>query len=385
MTTKRDYYEILGVKKNASLDDIKKAYRSLALQYHPDRVPADKKKEAEEKFKEISEAYAVLSDSQKRALYDQYGHAGVDQRYTTEDIFRSADFSSIFEDLSGFGFGENIFKSIFGDVGFDLFGGGTRRTQRGRRGRDLEFETEITLDEVNNGAEKILNVPRYELCETCGGSGEKPGSKKNTCSQCRGRGQITVSSGFFHLTQTCPQCRGQGKIVTAYCLKCNGQGRIRVTRKIHVKIPAGIEHGSHLRIKGEGEEGQTGKGDLYVLVSVAPHPIFDRHGQDILCEISIPMTKAILGGEAKVPTLNGSVEMKIPKGTQSAKVFRLRSKGLPSIHSSSRGDQLVKINVLIPENLSKEEEQLIEQFAKLRGEEIDKVSSLREKIRKVFK
>jgi len=383
MTTKRDYYEILGVKKNASLDDIKKAYRSLALQYHPDRVPPEKKKESEEKFKEISEAYAVLSDSQKRSLYDQYGHSGVDQRYTTEDIFRGADFSSIFEDLAG-GFGGSIFDSIFGDGGFEFLGGG-RRSRRARRGRDLELETEITLEEVNTGVEKVLNVPRYELCGTCKGSGEKPGSKKTTCSQCGGRGQITVSSGFFHMTQTCPKCRGEGRIITAYCPACNGQGRIKQTRKIHVKIPAGIEHGSHLRIRGEGEEGQGGSGDLYVLVYVKRHSIFDRNGQDVLCEVSISMVKAILGGEATVPTLNGSVKMKIPRGTQGGRIFRLAGKGLPSVHSSSKGDELVKVNVQTPENLSKEELRLIEQFAKSRGEEVDKVSSFAEKIKKVFR
>jgi len=383
MTTKRDYYEILGVKKNASLDDIKKAYRSLALQYHPDRVPPEKKKESEEKFKEISEAYAVLSDSQKRSLYDQYGHSGVDQRYTTEDIFRGADFSSIFEDLAG-GFGGSIFDSIFGDGGFEFLGGG-RRSRRARRGRDLELETEITLEEVNTGVEKVLNVPRYELCGTCKGSGEKPGSKKTTCSQCGGRGQITVSSGFFHMTQTCPKCRGEGRIITAYCPACNGQGRIKQTRKIHVKIPVGIEHGSHLRIRGEGEEGQGGSGDLYVLVYVKRHSIFDRNGQDVLCEVSISMVKAILGGEATVPTLNGSVKMKIPRGTQGGRIFRLAGKGLPSVHSSSKGDELVKVNVQTPENLSKEELRLIEQFAKSRGEEVDKVSSFAEKIKKVFR
>lgn len=383
MTTKRDYYEILGVTKNAPLEDIKKAYRSLALQYHPDRVPADKKKEAEGKFKEISEAYAVLSDSQKRSLYDQYGHAGVDQRYTTEDIFRGTDFSSIFEDLAG-GFGGSIFESIFGDSGFEIFGG-SRRSKRARRGRDLEFETEVTLEEANTGVEKVLNVPRYELCNICKGSGEKPGAKKINCSQCNGRGQTTVSNGFFHLTQTCPKCQGEGRIIAAYCPSCNGQGRVKQARKIHVKIPAGIEHGSHLRIRGEGEEGQGGAGDLYVLVHVKPHSIFDRHGQDVLCAISIPMTKAILGGEVTLPTLNGSVRMKIPKGTQSSKIFRLAGKGLPNVRSGSKGDQLVKINVQTPENLTKEEMRLIAEFSRSRGEEVDKVSSLADKIKKVFR
>jgi len=386
MATRRDYYEILGVKKSASLEEIKKAYRSLALQYHPDRVPEDKKKEAEEKFKEISESYAVLSDSQKRALYDQYGHAGVDQRYSTEDIFRGADFSSIFEDLSGFGFGESIFESIFGDSGFDLFGGGGGgRSRRARRGRDLEFETEINLEEVDTGIEKVLNVPRYELCKKCQGSGEKPGAKKATCSQCRGKGQVTVSSGFFNLTQTCPQCRGAGRIITVFCPECNGQGRTKATRKIHIKIPAGIENGSHLRVRGEGEEGQAGKGDLYVLVHVNQHSVFDRHGQDILCEISIPMTKAILGGEAKVPTLDGNVNMKIPKSTQGGKIFRLAGKGLPSVRSNTRGDQLVKVNIITPENLTRDQANIIEEFAKARGEEVEKVTSFSEKIKKVFK
>jgi len=384
MTTKRDYYEIIGVKKSASLDEVKKAYRGLALQHHPDRVPEDKKKEAEEKFKEISEAYAVLSDSQKRALYDQYGHAGVDQRYSTEDIFRGADFSSIFEDLTGFGSGDSIFGSIFGDSGFDLFGGGGR-TRRARRGRDLEFETEISLEEVNSGVEKVLNVPRYELCKKCQGSGEKPGAKKTTCSQCKGKGQVVVSSGFFHLQQTCPQCRGAGRIITAFCPDCNGQGRSKVTRKIHIKIPAGIEHGSHLRVRGEGEEGQSGKGDLYVLVLVRQHTTFGRHGQDVLCDVTVPVTKAILGGETKVPTLNGSVKMKIPKGTQSGKIFRLVGKGLPGMRSSSKGDQLARINIEIPKNLTKEQNRIIEDFAKSRGEEVDKVSSFSDKIKKVFK
>ena len=385
MSTKRDYYEILGVAKTATLDEIKKAYRSLALRYHPDRVSEDKKNESEEKFKEVSEAYGVLTDEKKRALYDQYGHAGVDQRYSTEDIFRGADFSSIFEDM-GFGLGGGIFESIFGEGGFDFLGGASRggRGRRVRRGRDLEFEAEIKLEEVNTGVEKVLNVPRYELCKTCQGSGEKPGAKKTTCSQCRGRGQVTMSSGFFNLTQTCPQCRGQGKIVSEYCPECNGQGRQKVSRKIHVKIPAGMSHGSHLRIRGEGEEGQGGNGDLYVLVLVKQHPVFERHDQDLACEVNVPMTIAILGGEVQVPTLDGDVQMRIPRGTQSGKIFRLSGKGLPSVRSNVRGDELVKVAVKTPEGLTKEEVRLIEEFARLRGEEAEKTVSLGEKIKKVF-
>jgi len=384
MTTQRDYYEILGVKKSATLDEIKKAYRSLALQYHPDRVPTEKKKEAEEKFKEISEAYAVLSDPQKRALYDQYGHAGIDQRYSAEDIFRGADFSSIFEDLAGFGFGESIFGSIFGDLGFDIFGTRQRTGKATRRGRDLETQVEITLEEAYTGVEKSLEINRYEICAKCQGTGEKPGAKKRICPQCKGQGRLVVSNGFFQMSQTCPQCRGAGRIITEYCPDCNGEGRIKSRRKIQLKIPAGIEHGSHLRLKGEGEGGTSGRGDLYVLVLIKPHPIFERHGQDLLCSVTIPLTLAILGGEIGVPTLDGKVEMKIPKGTQSGKVFRLRNKGLPSIRTSARGDELVRVNVEIPVNLTREQERLIEEFARLRGENVNKNPTFGEKIKKVF-
>lgn len=365
MAAKRDYYEILGVSKSANVDEIKKAYRTLALKFHPDRVPQDQKKAAEEKFKEISEAYAVLSDQQKRQVYDQYGHAGVDQKYAYEDKFRGADFSSIFEGMGGGGGG--LFEDLFSDLGFDVFGGGSRqRGGRGpARGRDLEITEEITLEEAASGVEKLITVPRYEICPTCSGSGAKPGSKKLTCSQCRGSGRVVVSSGFFQLAQTCPKCRGQGEIIQAVCPECRGEGRRRETHKIQVKIPAGVDTGSNLRVRGEGEAGTAGRGDLYVVIEVKPHSVFQRHGNDILVEVNISLSKAVLGSEVEVPTLSGKVEMKVPPGTQSGKVFRLREKGIPDVHSRGIGDELVRIIVDIPTKLTSEQRRLMEEFARI--------------------
>lgn len=384
MATKRDYYEVLGIKKNASLDEIKKAYRELALRFHPDRVPHEQKKEAEEKFKEISEAYAVLSDSEKRALYDQYGHAGIDQKYAYEDIFKGADFSSVFGDLGDFGLGGGLFDEIFSDLGFDIFGSRTRRGARSRRGRDLEVEINITLEEAASGTEKTINLPRYEVCSTCAGSGAKPGSKRTTCSQCKGTGRTVVSNGFFQLAQTCSRCGGEGAVVQAPCPDCHGEGRSKVTRKIKVKIPAGVDRGSHLRVRGEGEAGTAGRGDLYVIIDVSPHAVFQRHDNDILTEITVSLTKAILGGEVEVPTLEGKVSMRVLAGTQSGKIFRLKEKGIPDVHGRGRGDELVRVNVEIPQHLSSEQRRLIEEFARLSGEDINK-ESFAEKIKRTFK
>jgi len=384
MATKRDYYEILGVKKNATLDEIKKAYREMALRYHPDRVPHEQKKEAEEKFKEISEAYAVLSDAQKRALYDQYGHSGIDQKYAYEDIFKGADFGSVFQDLGDSGFGGGLFDEIFSDLGYDIFGGRGRQGGRSRRGRDLEITINVTLEEAAGGVEKTITVPRYETCSNCSGSGAKPGTRKVTCSQCKGSGRVVVSSGFFQLAQTCPRCRGEGSAIQAPCPECRGEGRTKVTRKIKVKIPAGVDTGSHLRVRGEGEAGTAGRGDLYVIIEVMTHNIFQRHNNDILTEITISLAKAILGAEVEVSTLNGKVEMKIPAGTQSGRVFRLKEKGMPDVHGRGIGDELVKVNVEIPTHLTAEQRQLIEEFARLSGEDINK-DSFTDKIRKAFK
>lgn len=368
MTTQRDYYEILGVKKTASMDEIKSAYRNLVMKHHPDRVPAEQKKQAEEKFKEISEAYAVLSDEQKRRLYDQYGHAGIDQRYTTDDIFRGTDFSSIFEEILGrgvSGFGASIFDELFGFGGSDIFGAGGGR--RARRGRDLQFEIDISLEEAVSGTEKALSISRYEPCDNCGGSGAKPGTKQTTCPHCKGSGQIRISQGFFQLAQTCPKCRGEGKIIGSPCPKCSGQGTMKVPRKISVKIPAGVDSGSQLRVRGEGEAGQAGKGDLYVYIHVRRHPVFERHGNDLLCEVRVDVAQVLLGAEIEVPTLNGRVKMRIPVGTPSGKVFRLRDKGSPDVHSRRRGDELVRVTVEIPSNLSSNEKRLIQEFARSRG------------------
>ncbi len=386
MTTKRDYYEILGVKKNATLDEIKKAYRELALRYHPDRVPHEQKKESEEKFKEVSEAYAILSDSQKRALYDQYGHAGIDQRYAQEDIFKGADFNSIFRDMSDYGVGGGLFEEIFSDLGFDVFGSrGRSQGGRARRGRDLEITVDITLEEAATGVEKTITVPRYEVCTTCSGSGAKPGSKKITCPQCKGAGKTVVSNGFFQLAQTCSRCHGEGAMVQSPCPDCHGEGRSKVTRKIKVKVPAGVDTGAHLRIRGEGEAGTSGKGDLYVLIDIMAHSIFQRHNNDILTEVNISLTKAILGAEIEIPTLQGKVQMKIPPGTQANKVFRLKEKGIPDLHNNSLGDELVKVNVEIPTRLTSEQRRIIEEFARVSGEDIDRNDSFTDKIKKVFK
>jgi len=387
MSTKRDYYDVLGVKKNSSLGEIRKAYRESALRYHPDRVPHEQKKEAEEKFKEISEAYAVLSDANKRALYDQYGHAGIDQKYAQEDIFKGADFNTVFQGMGDFGMGGGLFEEIFSDLGFDIFGGRGRSTSAGgrrRRGRDLEITVEITLEEAARGAEKLITIPRYENCSVCSGSGAKPGSKQVTCPQCKGQGRTVASNGFFQMAQTCPRCRGEGQIIQTPCPQCHGEGRVKNTHKIRVKIPAGVDTGSHLRMRGEGEAGSGGSGDLYVIIEVLAHETFLRHGNDIIIEETISLSKAILGGEIEVPTLEGKVKMKIPSGTQSNKVFRLRDKGIPDVHGAGHGDELVKVNVEIPGRLNTQQRKAVEDFARASGEDIEN-NGFTDKIKRAFK
>ena len=380
---KKDYYEILGAAKNATPQEIKKAYRSLALKYHPDRVPEAEKKEAEHKFKEMSEAYGVLSDPKKRQMYDQYGHAGIDQQYTSEDIFRGADFSDVFE---GVDLG-NIFGQIFGesDLG-DIFGGGGRRSRRSQRGRDIEYELEVTLEEAYNGVSKKITIPRHEHCLTCNGSGAKPGSKTQMCRQCGGRGQVVISSGLFRMQQTCSACGGRGQTITELCSQCQGKGMARVTRKIDVNIPPGVDNTSRLRVSGQGEVGSAGAGDLYLYIRVLPHNVFERDGNNIHLQLPVHFVKTALGGEVSVPTLNGSVAMKIPEGTQGGKVFRLKGKGMPDVHRGVAGDQYVHVMLHVPERLNAEQRKLLEKFAEISGEDISPSSeSITEKIKKVFK
>jgi len=385
LSTKRDYYEILGVKKSASLDEIRKAYREAALKYHPDRVPHEQKKEAEEKFKEISEAYAVLSDVNKRALYDQYGHSGIDQKYAYEDIFKGADFGSAFEGMGDFGLGGGLFDEIFSDLGFDISGGRTRGGRmRSRRGHDLQIATDISLKEAATGIEKTIVLPRYDICPACSGNGAKPGTKKVNCPQCRGSGRVVTSNGFFRMAQTCPRCGGEGQLIQSPCPDCRGEGRIKATHKIKVKIPAGVDTGSQLRVRGEGEAGAGGKGDLYVVIEVRPDANFQREDNDLITQIDISLGKAVLGGETDVPTLDGHVKMKIPAGTQSGRIFRLKEKGMPDVRGAAAGDELVRVNVLIPKSLTSEQRRLMEEFARLSGEEPDK-ESFAEKIKRTFR
>jgi len=366
MGTKKDYYEILGVSKGATSDEIKKAYRKLVMKYHPDRVQDSQKKEAEEKFKEISEAYAVLNDPKKRSLYDQYGHAGIDSRFSTEDIFRNTDFSSIFKDIGGFG--SNIFEDIFSDFGFDVFGSSRRGSSGRTRGDNIHYELGINLEEAAVGGSKSISFSRFEMCPECKGSGAQPGSTKKTCPTCRGRGQVTSGMGFISIAQTCPTCRGEGVVISAKCSKCRGQGFIRANKTITVNIPAGVDTGSVLRLRNEGNFGTGGYGDFYLHLNVRKHPIFERRGSDLKCKVKISMVKAVLGGEIEVPTLLSKVKMKVPAGTQPNAIFRLRGKGLSDLKTKRLGDELVEVEVEIPKRLSTKEKNLLLEFGKLRRE-----------------
>ncbi len=388
--TKSDYYEVLGLNKNATSDEIKKAYRNLALKYHPDRVSADRKKEAEERFKEISEAYEVLIDPQKRSNYDQFGHSGVEGAFRQggfswqdfhhfddlKDIFGGFDLSDLFR---GFGFGEDIFG--------ETFGAAAQRRRGPRRGADLEYQLEIDFKEAAFGVEKTISIPRYETCEECSGTGAKRGSKQERCPTCGGHGQVSSSSGFFNIVRTCDKCGGEGTITKAYCPYCNGRGRVKTKRNIKVKMPAGVDSGSRLRIHGEGEAGEKGgrRGDLYILIYVRPHEIFERHNFDIFCEVPITFTTAVFGDEIEVPTLEGKIMMKVPAGTQSGKVFRLRGKGIAHLQDYGRGDQLVKVQIDVPSELSQEQKRLLKEFAKLSERDAGPLSkTFFEKMRKLF-
>ncbi|MCK9573924.1 MAG: molecular chaperone DnaJ [Candidatus Omnitrophica bacterium] len=370
MSTQRDYYEILGVKKTASVEEIKRAYRQLVMQYHPDRVAPEKKKEAEEKFKELSEAYAVLSDSGKKQLYDQYGHAGVDSRYSTEDIFKNADFSDIFRGRQGAAQGDfgSIFEEFFSDLGFGGFESSGRQQGRRRHGEDIQIEMMVTLEEAAFGAEKEISFYHFENCSQCNGSGAQPGSKKETCPTCRGRGVVSSGMGFISFSQTCPTCRGEGATFKNRCSKCSGQGRIKTKKQVKVTIPQGVDDGSVLRLKGEGNYGEGGYGELYLHIGVKPHILFQRQGDDVRCKVKINVFKAMLGAEFEVPTLSGNVKMNIPSGTQPNAVFRLKGKGIANLRTKRLGDELVEVEIEIPKRLSVNERDVLLEIAKERGE-----------------
>jgi len=379
---KKDYYEILGVPKDSTAQEIKKKYRSLALRHHPDRVKEQDKKQAEEKFKEISEAYGVLSDPQKRKMYDQYGHAGIDQRYTAEDIFGGADFSSIFGD-AGLG---DIFGQFFGGSGFGGFGGSSTRRRGPRRGRDIQYELEITLEDAYKGIKKKIKVPRNEYCKDCSGSGAKKGTALETCSACEGQGQVFMSSGFFRMAQTCSSCSGAGKVIKEKCPKCNGRGAVKITRSIDVTVPAGVDNDTQLRIRGEGEVGGGGAGDLYLYIAIQLHKIYHRLGKDLEMDLPVSFVVSALGGEVQVPTLEGHVTMKVPQGTQSGKIFRLKNKGMPDIRGGYQGNLYARVMLQVPERLTAEQKRLLEEFAQNAGQKVsENGKSFKEKIKKVFK
>ena len=350
--TKRDYYEILGVSRTATDAEIKSAYRKRALKYHPDRNPGDH--EAEEKFKESAEAYSVLADADKRHLYDRYGHAGLGGAATggfDPNVFTG------FEDILG-GLGD-IFG--FGDV----FGGGGRRRGGVQRGADLRYDLEISFDEAAKGTETAVQIPRQETCETCSGSGAAAGSKPTTCPQCQGRGQLRYQQGFFTVARTCGQCRGTGSVITKPCPTCKGAGRQVKERKLTVRVPAGIATGQRLRLTGEGEAGGPGgpAGDLYVVVHVQEHEFFRRDGNDLYCEVPLNFPTVVLGGEIRIPTLEGEEPFKVPEGTESGQTFRLRGRGMPDVTGRGRGDLFVTMKVLTPKKLTREQKKLLEQLA----------------------
>ncbi len=359
MADKRDYYEVLGVQRNATAEEVKKAFRKLAVQHHPDKNPGDKK--AEEKFKEINEAYETISDPQKRKMYDQFGHQASNMGGGGHNPFGGG----------GFG-GSADFGDMFGDIFGDLFGagGGRGRSRGGRRARtgaDLETQVDITFEEAYKGVEKVITLNKRVNCETCSGSGAKPGTQPETCKVCQGRGEVTFQQGFFAVSRPCTHCHGTGQVIVSPCQTCKGAGKTKKTSQLSVSIPAGIDTGQRLKLSNEGEAGEAGgpPGDLYIVVNVLEHDFFKRDGAEVICDVPITFVHAALGAEIDVPTLDGKVAMKIPTGTQSHKIFRLKGKGLPHLGRGGRGDQLVRVIVEIPTKLSSEQIDALRKFEDL--------------------
>jgi molecular chaperone DnaJ len=355
MATKRDYYDVLGVAKNASDDDIKKAYRKLAMKHHPDRNQGDDAKKSEDKFKEAKEAYEMLSDAQKRAAYDQFGHAGVDPNMGGRGGAGPEGFGG--------------FAEAFGDIFGDIFGGGAaagarRGGQQVYRGSDLSYAMEITLEEAANGKDTQIRIPSWDNCETCHGSGAKPGTLPKTCPQCNGSGAVHLRQGFFSIQQTCPQCRGTGKIIPEPCPTCHGAGKLKKQKTLEVKIPAGINEGMRIRSSGNGEPGSNGgpPGDLYIEIRVKQHEIFERDGDDLHCTVPVGLTLAALGGDVEVPTLGGKAEITLPEGTQHGKTFRLRGKGIKGLRASYPGDLYCHVSVETPVKLSEHQRKLMKEL-----------------------
>ncbi|MBI5198154.1 MAG: molecular chaperone DnaJ [Nitrospirae bacterium] len=357
LPTKQDYYELLGVSRDAAEDEIKKAYRRLAHQYHPDKNPENK--EAGEKFKEINEAYEVLRDPEKRRKYDLFGH-------------RAGPGGGGFE-----GFGAGGFGDIFEDIFEDFFGGSPQRKSRAERGSDLRYNLDISFEEAAFGMETKIKIPRTETCSSCHGTGARSASKIVVCPSCKGTGQVRFQQGFFTLVRTCAQCTGEGNIITDPCETCHGRKRVQKERTLSLKIPAGVETGSRLRLTGEGESGVNGgpSGDLYVVIAVRDHPVFTRDGNDVLCEIPISFVQATIGGEVEVPTLTGKTTLKIPAGSQPGKTFRLKAKGIANLKGYGIGDQIVRVNVEIPKKVTPRQKELLEEFSKITAEEMSATGS----------
>lgn len=361
---KQDYYTILGISRNATPEEIKGAYRRMALKYHPDKNPGNK--EAEEKFKSASEAYSILIDPEKKSIYDQFGHDGLrGQGFGGFSGFNASIFND-FEDILG-----SFFNFGFGDI----FGARTRNRSHAKSGRDMALEVELTLEEAASGLEREIKLNRMEYCPKCKGTRMTPGTQKHICPQCQGRGQVRYQQGFFSLSRTCSQCGGEGEVISSPCPECRGTGKVKEKKTLRVKIPAGIDEGMRLRMEGESEVGDLGapRGDLYIVVRIKTHRFFKREGNDLYCQIPISFTRAALGTKVEIPTLEGSEIVSIPPGTQPGHVLRLKDKGIKDVHSHRKGSLYMKIDVEIPNNLSKKQKEILKTFAETSGEKLDEV------------